>query len=317
MALRVLLADESITIKKVFQLALQDYAVDVTSVAMGLDVMQVARQFKPDIIFCDILLQKRNGYDVCADLKNDPELKNLPVILMWSAFMELDEDKMQAARADGNLQKPFEVQDLRALVNQFVAKTRGQRLGQFLSFPKMPEMIDTAGPVSDNTAASNWNMESFEPMATPETSHDGVEDFQEVPLPPPPKAETAVGEDQEEQAWSTKSLSRFHISGENAVEDELPVKITEEEPGADLELELDLQEDETSVPRSRPAGDVSPLAPSLVNAPLAPISEAQLEKVVREQVQGMIEAIAWKVVPDLATQIIERELKRLLDEKNP
>src|SRR5580698_858214 len=88
MALRVLLADESSTIKKVFQLALQDFAVEVRPVNLGIDVASVALSFKPDIIFADVLLQKKNGYDVCNELKQDPALSSIPVVLMWSGFME-------------------------------------------------------------------------------------------------------------------------------------------------------------------------------------------------------------------------------------
>src|SRR5690606_27290914 len=109
MALRVLLADESSTIKKVFQLALQDFAAELKPVNLGVDVLPVAQSFKPDIIFADVLLQKRNGYEVSAELKQDPALKSIPVVLMWSGFMELDEDKYQASMANAQLEKPFDV----------------------------------------------------------------------------------------------------------------------------------------------------------------------------------------------------------------
>src|SRR5690606_3309788 len=99
MALRVLLADESSTIKKVFQLSLQDFAVEVQPVNVGLDVLAVAKKFQPDIIFADVLLQKKNGYEVCSEIKHDPQLSKIPVVLMWSGFMELDEDKFNAAMA--------------------------------------------------------------------------------------------------------------------------------------------------------------------------------------------------------------------------
>ena len=78
MALRVLLADESTTIKKVVQLTLQDFDVDVRSVSVGLDVLSVTKTFKPDLIFADVLLAKRSGYEVCHDLKSDPETQKIP-----------------------------------------------------------------------------------------------------------------------------------------------------------------------------------------------------------------------------------------------
>ncbi|MBK7890546.1 MAG: response regulator [Bdellovibrionales bacterium] len=135
MALRVLLADESVTIKKVIQLALQDFAVEVKAVPVGVDVLDVTKSFKPDLIFADILLQKRSGYDVCRDLKRDPETASLPVVLMWSSFMELDQAQLEATGADGKLEKPFDVETLRRLVLDLVPRTRTQRMAHFLDFP--------------------------------------------------------------------------------------------------------------------------------------------------------------------------------------
>lgn len=135
MALRVLLADESVTIKKVIQLALQDFAVEVKAVPVGLDVLEVSKSFQPDLVFADILLQKRSGYDVCRDLKKDAQTAAIPVILMWSSFMELDTRQVDACGADGRLEKPFEVEMLRKLVLDLVPRTRSQRLATFLEYP--------------------------------------------------------------------------------------------------------------------------------------------------------------------------------------
>jgi len=322
MALRVLLADESTTIKKVFQLALQDFAVDVTAVSVGLDVIPVAQQFKPDIIFCDVLLQKKNGYEVCAELKGHPQLQSTPVVLMWSGFMELDQDKLQAARADGHLEKPFDVKDLRTLIQQFVPRTKKQRLSEFLSFPKMPEMIDAQGAPQGAPNASggvepstegSWNMDSFEPM--PNLAADPGDEFQEVPLPPPPKVDALgeLGEDEDPEAaqWSATNLNRFKVNIPQEQQEDLAVELPEEEDEItrDIPSEMHLDQPEPAAPRahSPPAGAT----------PAVQLSEAQIEKIVREQARGLIESVVWKVVPDLATQIIERELKRLLSEKGP
>ena len=135
MALRVLLADESVTIKKVIQLALQDFAVEVKAVPVGLDVLEVSKSFQPDLVFADILLQKRSGYEVCADLKKDQATAAIPVVLMWSSFMELDQRQVDSCGADGRLEKPFEVEALRKLVLELVPRTRSQRLAHFLDYP--------------------------------------------------------------------------------------------------------------------------------------------------------------------------------------
>lgn len=379
MALRVLLADESPTIKKVFQLALQDFAVEVTSVSLGTDVLQIAKQFKPDIVFCDILLQKMNGYEVCAEIKNDSALGKIPVILIWSAFMELDRDKFQACRAEGDLQKPFEVHELRQIVTQLVDKTRQQKIGQYLNFPKVPEMTEetstqqTRTKPSTNSSSSSpnarqepiilggagtsapqtspsqgaWSMESFDPIPNVGfETNEPQDDFEEIQLPPSKDADLINLDDEDDDhdtQWSTKSFGRFKIKPPEENHDVLAVSIPNENQEAqsnlnrnsqtsdDDILELEIDQDEPtqyqsksfanrSIPQAAVSEKMPPAAqsPSLsTQSPHVTIPPEVIEKIVREQAKMIIESIAWKVVPDLAAQIIERELQRLIAEKNP
>ncbi|WP_413290540.1 response regulator [Bdellovibrio sp. HCB337] len=164
MALRVLLADESSTIKRVMQLALQDFGVEVKSVPVGLDVLPVTKTFKPDVIFADVLLAKRNGYEVCAELKADAETQNIPVILMWSGFMEIDDAKMNQAGPDARLEKPFDAEALRQMVQDLVPKTQNNPISPYLQFPKMPEFSESKGPAA---AAPKASMATPPPAAKP------------------------------------------------------------------------------------------------------------------------------------------------------
>ena len=143
MALRVLLADESSTIKKVMQLALQDYGIEVKAVANGLDVIPVATSFKPDIIFVDVLLAKKTGYEVCLEIKSHSELSTIPVIIMWSGFMELDQAKVKEAKPDARLEKPFDAETLRGLVENFVIKPEPNPISQYLKFPNLPDFEES------------------------------------------------------------------------------------------------------------------------------------------------------------------------------
>lgn len=169
MALRVLLADESSTIKRVMQLALQDFGVEVKAVPVGLDVLPVAKTFQPDIIFADVLLVKRNGYEVCADLKADAEMQSVPVVLMWSSFMEVDEAKLNQSAPDARLEKPFDADALRQLVKDLVPKTQSNPISSYLQFPKMPEFNETPTPkataVQERPKASQAAPGPTKPMA--------------------------------------------------------------------------------------------------------------------------------------------------------
>ncbi len=319
MALRVLLGDESSTIKKVFQLALQDFAVEVRPVNIGVDVVSVAQAFKPDIIFIDVLLQKKNGYDVSAEVKQNAGLKNIPVVLMWSGFMELDEDKFQACMANGRLEKPFDVGALRKLVSDLVPRTKDQRLSQFLSFPKLPEMEEKEGPAEEPPALE--------------------EDFQQVPIPKMKNAAAAgdkfrlnlkpeelepqhvpVAYDLPSEKISVDDIFK-NADAEEDESDEFSIRETRKpvEPkkaatpapeSADLELE-DLIEEDSERFAQPPKAQAAPPA-----AGVNQMSAAQLEKIIRAQSAEMIESVIWKVIPELAAQIIERELNKLLKERD-
>ncbi|MGE4131689.1 MAG: response regulator [Bdellovibrionales bacterium] len=308
MALRVLLADESSTIKKVFQLALQDFAVEVRPVNVGVDVLAVAKNFKPDIVFADVLLQKRSGYEVSAELKQDPNTRDIPVVLMWSGFMELDEDKFQASHADAQLEKPFDVTALRSMVSQLVPRTQGNRISQFLSFPKMPEIEDKAPPAPS------------EPMV----ELDGArEEFSQVPLP-------KIRQDK-----ATADKFRLDLKPEELEPEHLPVEYdmpVEEEPftlkethapkkpsGPPAVMKDEVTAEGLDIEDLLPDDDeISDMdEPSRVGTVVSPsLSEAKIEEIIRQQAAEIIESVVWKVVPDLAAQIIERELNKLLKERD-
>lgn len=185
MALRVLLADESVTIKKVIQLALQDFAVEVKAVPVGLDVLEVSKSFQPDLVFADILLQKRSGYDVCRDLKKDAQTAAIPVILMWSSFMELDTKQVDACGADGRLEKPFEVEMLRKLVLDLVPRTRSQRLATFLEYP-----ATIAAPLKAEVDAEKAQRQAAAAAAAPPSAPQPtgpIENTSSIVLPKDPK----------------------------------------------------------------------------------------------------------------------------------
>ena len=197
MALRVLLADESTTIKKVMQLALQDFAVEVKAVHVGVDVVEVAKVFRPDIIFADVLLQKKNGYEVCSDIKKEPSLQPVPVVLMWSSFLDIDEKLASQCGANQRLEKPFDVETLRQLILELVPKTRSQRLAHFLKFPEtiteplQHEQIEqreqqtrsiSSKPASNEDPAVQRSVVSPPPQAKQKSA---IPHVQQVPVAPP------------------------------------------------------------------------------------------------------------------------------------
>ena len=277
MALRVLLADESSTIKKVMLLALQDYGVDVKSVPVGLDVLAVTKSYKPDIVFADVLLSKRSGYDVGRDLKTDPETQRIPVILMWSGFMELDEVRARASQADDRLEKPFDADILRGLVRKYVPRTQTNPISSFLSFPPMPQFEDSQSDLK----------------------HEDEEEFSQVPLYPQ-QEEASNGEEN----WAQQNLQNIKSpSAEDSARGFNEFMIPENDLG-EAHVRSDGEFEEITFSK-RPLTAEPPKSMSATETVL-------LERVAREEARAIIESICWKLMPEIAERIVREEISKIL-----
>ncbi len=155
MSFRILLADESSTIKKAFEIGLTSYGAEIKNVQHGIDVLEVAETFRPDIIFADVLISKMNGYEVCAQLKDHPVLQTTPVVLMWSGFMDIDEDKYITCHADGKIEKPFSADQLIQLIHSLVQNNIPNHKLPSASSIQQTSSVQNAPPgISTRTAQS-------------------------------------------------------------------------------------------------------------------------------------------------------------------
>jgi CheY-like chemotaxis protein len=331
MALRVLLADESPTIKKVMQISLQDFSIELKAVQLGIDVVQVAEQFQPDIIFCDVLLQKKSGYEVAQEIKSHPKLRKTPVVLMWSGFMELDEEKFRECRADANIEKPFDSNTLRQIVKNLVKTEGGEAISDFLEFPEVTEFakkpvppVPTETPASsDSGDGGGWTMDSFEEITHFNTGNAGeVDSFRQKPLQPlqPESSVKAIKPDIQPLAgdFAQKQFQAVDPGGPQGL------KLPEEEdlPREELLANVSMHPSDMDKFNIRPPSKISGEIPKVKPEPEglrldlhgARLTEEQLEAVIREQSREVIEKIAWKLVPDIANQMIKDEIHRLMDE---
>ena len=117
----LLLADDSITIQKVVGITFAGEDFKITAVDNGEDAIARARELRPDVILADVVMPRKNGYEVCETVKGDPALRHIPVLLLAGTFEAFDESRARAARADGHIAKPFESQALITRVKELLA----------------------------------------------------------------------------------------------------------------------------------------------------------------------------------------------------
>jgi CheY-like chemotaxis protein len=121
---KLLLADDSVTIQRVIELTFADEDVQVVAVGDGQQAIDRVRSDRPDIVLADVGMPERDGYEVAAFIKGDPQLAHIPVLLLTGAFEPVDEVRARAVGCDGVLVKPFEPQMVISRVRDLLAGHR-------------------------------------------------------------------------------------------------------------------------------------------------------------------------------------------------
>jgi CheY-like chemotaxis protein len=86
----LLLADDSVTIQKVVAIVFAGEDYRITAVDNGEDALARARESRPDIVLADAVMPRMNGYELCQALKADPQLADVPVLLLTGTFEPFD-----------------------------------------------------------------------------------------------------------------------------------------------------------------------------------------------------------------------------------
>ena len=112
MAAKLLLAEDSLTIQKVFELALKQTGISLTMVDNGVDAIRLAKEISPDLVVADVSLPGKEGFEVAAELGADETSHAVPVLILAGTLAPFNEERFRSCGAAGVLFKPFESQEL-------------------------------------------------------------------------------------------------------------------------------------------------------------------------------------------------------------
>src|SRR4051794_15932689 len=113
---KLLVADDSVTIRKVVELTFADEGIEVSAVSSGEEAMQKFVAIEPDIVLLDVNMPDPTGYQICEMIKGDEATRHIPVVLLVGSFEPFDQDEAERVGADGFVVKPF--QSIRDLVGR-------------------------------------------------------------------------------------------------------------------------------------------------------------------------------------------------------
>ena len=108
MAKKVLLADDEEDILMLVSATLGgDDRYDLILARDGEQALNRAREERPDLMFLDVMMPKKDGFEVCAELKADDTTSDIKIVMLTAMAQELDKEKAEAAGADFYFTKPF------------------------------------------------------------------------------------------------------------------------------------------------------------------------------------------------------------------
>ena len=118
-ATKVLVIDDSNTIRRSAEIFLKQGGYEVVLAEDGFDALSKVNDHQPHLIFCDILMPRLDGYQTCAIIKRNPKFAGVPVIMLSSKDGLFDKARGRMVGSQDYLTKPFTKDQLLQAVEQY------------------------------------------------------------------------------------------------------------------------------------------------------------------------------------------------------
>ena len=121
---KVLVIDDSNTIRRSAEIFLRQGGHEVLLAEDGFDALAKVNDHGPELIFCDILMPRLDGYQTCAIIKRNPKFTHVPVIMLSSKDGLFDKARGRMVGSEDYLTKPFTKEQLLRAVESFRRQAR-------------------------------------------------------------------------------------------------------------------------------------------------------------------------------------------------
>ncbi|MFH1098179.1 MAG: response regulator [Candidatus Desantisbacteria bacterium] len=119
---KILIIDDEPLLVMAMKIRLESVGYEVISAYDGQEGLTKAQEEHPDLIILDVMLPKKNGYQICQQLKFDEQYKHIPIIMLTAKTQKMDKKYAQQAGADFYITKPFENKELLAKIRELIER---------------------------------------------------------------------------------------------------------------------------------------------------------------------------------------------------
>jgi twitching motility two-component system response regulator PilG len=119
---RVMVIDDSNTIRRSAEIFLKQAGCEVVLAEDGFEALAKIVEHNPHVVFCDVMMPRLDGYQTCALLKRNPKYRDMPVIMLTSKDGAFDRARGSLVGSDHYLTKPFTREMLLSAVAQYARR---------------------------------------------------------------------------------------------------------------------------------------------------------------------------------------------------
>lgn len=298
MPTKILVVDDSATMRRVLQMTFAGEDAQVVAVDSGEAGVAKASELTPDVVFADASMQGVDGYELTRRIKTNPALARTAVIVMASQHNPYDDGKGRSAGVDDHISKPFDTQGVIDRVAQVLARPRNQSSSAGAEPPRAPAPAAAAPRPAAPAPAAPAAPQATATGRSAATHGTRIGIGGPVPMQPPPAVKPPVPAPA--AAPAMRPMATAPMSPMQAAPAAAPAAVINKPPAPAA----------SAKPAAAVAAATSDLAGKLNGLGL---SKEQVEGVLSLS-REIIEQVVWEVVPDLAEQLIKEEIKRLTAE---
>lgn len=119
--LTIMVIDDSKTVRRTAEILLSEHGCKVLTANDGFESLAMIANYRPDIIFVDIMMPRLDGYQTCALIKGNPEYRDIPVVMLSSKDSIFDMAHGRLSGSESYITKPFTRSDLISAIQQHVS----------------------------------------------------------------------------------------------------------------------------------------------------------------------------------------------------
>ena len=113
---KIVIVDDEVHIRALIEQTLEDleddHDVELFTASNGQEGLDLITEEKPDLVFLDVMMPLMNGYDVCKNVMQNPELSHVKIVLLTAKGQEADRERGLSSGATEYMTKPFDPDDL-------------------------------------------------------------------------------------------------------------------------------------------------------------------------------------------------------------